>query len=128
MDGTHDLSLPRLRIVAIEAEMPVIPHPDCAEIKETVQKIQDLEIKHGFTEAVQRLLGKTEGCLHMMNLVLAMGSAAVQGMWSHMSGKRLPHENRPAGHHDMLVDSCWNGVGRTIRRQAQEQGLTSNIL
>ena len=102
------LSLPQLKIISLEAETPVIPHPDCAEIRAAVLRLQGIEIKHGFTESVQRLVGKTEGCLHMMNLVLAMGSAAVQGMWSHLSQKRQSGQiDRPDSHNDMLVDSCW---------------------
>lgn len=102
------LSLPQLKIVALEAEMPVIPHPECAEIRAAVEGLQGIEIKHGFTESVQRRLGKTQGCLHMMNLVLAMGSAAVQGMWCHFAGKRpLGQSAKSTGHDDMLLDSCW---------------------
>lgn len=113
------LSLPDLKIITVESEMPVIPHPDCAEVREAVNRLRGIEIRHGFTESVQRLLGKTEGCLHMMNLVLAMGSAAVQGMWSYMSQKRqFGHDNRPESHNEMLVDSCrvWRKDGPLVAR------------
>jgi len=102
------LSLPGLKIMNIEADMPVIPHPDCAEIKDAVQKLQHIEIKPGFTDEVQRRFGKTQGCLHMMNLILAMGSAAVQGMWTAYACKSQAGAARmPEADNGILLDSCW---------------------
>jgi hypothetical protein len=102
------LSLPSLKIISIEAEMPVIPFPECSEIKDALQKLKDMEIKHGFSDEVQRRFGKTQGCLHMMNLVLAMGSAAVQGMWSYFARIRPVEQVRTTAVHDSIVlDSCW---------------------
>ncbi len=103
-----NLSLPRLKIIGIEADMPVIPHAECSEIKDAVQRLRDMEIKHGFTDEVQRRFGKTQGCLHMMNLILSMGSAAVQGMWSYYAHKRqVGQAGMPDVDGSMLLDSCW---------------------
>ena len=110
----HDLivrmtvSLPKLRITRIEAEMPVIPHAACPEIKDCVQKLVGIEIRHGFTDDVRNLIGNTQGCIHLMNLILSMGSAAVQGMWAYFSHKK---EVSPTAVKDvdgnLLLDTCW---------------------
>ena len=105
---TMTLALPKLEIMNIEAAMPVIPHAECAEIRDAVKRLRHIVIKHGFTDEVQRRFGKTQGCIHMMNLILAMGSAAVQGMWSYYSRKKTDQQARtPDVDETMLLDSCW---------------------
>ena len=43
-----------------------------------------------------------------MNLVLAMGSAAVQGMWSYYARVRQVEPIRmPAVDESIVLDSCW---------------------
>lgn len=102
------LSLPELKIVHLEADMPVVPHATCPEIKDAVQKLEGMEIRHGFTDEVKRRFGNTEGCLHLMNLILSMGSAAVQGMWSYYAQKsRDSGVKRPKASEEMLLDTCW---------------------
>ena len=105
---TMTLSLPKLEIIDIEATMPVIPHTECSEIKDAVKRLKHVVIRHGFTDEVQRRFGKTEGCIHMLNLILAMGSAAVQGMWTYYAGKQSDKKTRtPDVDESMLFDSCW---------------------
>jgi hypothetical protein len=106
---TMKLALPRLEITDIEAGMPVIPHAECIEIKDAVKRLKHIVIRPGFTDEVQRLFGKTQGCIHMMNLILAMGSAAVQGMWSYYSRKKMDdgQAKMPDVDETMLLDSCW---------------------
>ena len=110
----HDLivrmtvSLPKLKIIHIEAEMPVIPHMACPEIKDCVQKLVGIEIRHGFTDDVRNLIGNTQGCIHLMNLILSMGSAAVQGMWAYFSHKKETSPTRiPDVDGKLLLDTCW---------------------
>ncbi|MDD5169627.1 MAG: DUF2889 domain-containing protein [Syntrophales bacterium] len=102
------LSLPKLKIIKIEAEMPVVPHTECPEIRDAVEKLRDMEIKHGFSDEVHQRFGKTQGCIHMLNLILSMGSAAVQGMWSYYARKEGDKKVKlPDVDGSMLLDSCW---------------------
>lgn len=103
------ISLPDLRIKHIESQMPTVPLEGCHEIKDAVKRLEDLSIKQGFTSEVKHKLGKTRGCLHMVNLVLSMASAAVQGMWAYYTRKREDAGTRFPKTLDgsLMFDSCW---------------------
>ncbi|MEI7591361.1 MAG: (d)CMP kinase, partial [Deltaproteobacteria bacterium] len=84
------------------------PMPECVEIKDAVKKLLGKRIVNGFSNEVKNAIGKTNGCLHITNLILAMASASVQGAWSYYSRIR-ENENvkRPSNDGAMVIDSCW---------------------
>lgn len=104
---TMELTVPGLQILSVKVDMPVVPDPGCREIRESLKKLEGLSIRPGFTLEVRALFGKAAGCLHLTQLLLAMSSAAVQGLWTY--GSRLRGEERP-GFPDidgsLLIDSC----------------------
>ena len=116
---TMELTIPQMKIVSILAEMPVVPDAGCSDIKEAVQKLEGRFIRPGFTSEVRDLFGKSSGCLHLTNLILAMSSAAVQGLWSYLSRMRegaAPSLPRTDG--SMLIDSChmWRKKGPFLEK------------
>ena len=116
---TMELTIPQMKIVSIMAEMPVVPDAGCRDIKEAVQKLEGRFIRPGFTGEVRDLFGKAAGCLHLTNLILAMSSAAVQGLWSYLSRMRegaVP--SLPATDGSMLIDSChmWRKEGPFVEK------------
>ena len=116
---TMELTIPQMKIVSIMAEMPVVPDAGCRDIKEAVQKLEGRFIRPGFTAEVRDLFGKAAGCLHLTNLILAMSSAAVQGLWSYLSRMRegaVP--SLPATDGSMLIDSChmWRKEGPFVEK------------
>lgn len=105
---TMELSVPQLRIISINADMPVVPDSGCRDIRESVQKLIGQRIRSGFTNKVKELFGKGVGCLHLTNLVLAMSSAAVQGLWSHLSRVRYGvTPPLPETEGSLFVNSCY---------------------
>jgi len=104
------LAVPTLEILSIDAAMPAHPFPECLEMCATVRQLEGLRLTSGYTAEVQRKLGRANGCLHLTNLLLAMGSAAVQGAWSFFGRKRkrklaassLLMEEKAS----VVVDSC----------------------
>ena len=113
MTARMRVSMPDLFILSLEAQMPVVPLDLCREIRSSVEKLIGLQLRPGFTDTVRALLGYTEGCVHLMNLVLAMASAAVQGTGTFYSRKR-EEDGRvqvPVRPEDLdrtvLVNSCW---------------------
>lgn len=102
------LDLPGLTIRNVTAQMPAIPMPGCAEAKQSLERLNGLQVKPGLSSEVRKIIGKTEGCLHMTNLVLSMLAAAMQGVWAYYS--RLKGE-RPIPAPDVnlsfMIDSCW---------------------
>ena len=126
------VSLPDLYILSLDAQMPIVPMDMCREIRDSVEKLVGLQLKPGFTDTVRALLGYTEGCVHLMNLALAMASAAVQGTGAFYSRKR--DDNGPGqtfarpGELDrtVLVNSCWlwreDGPLMNLIRMSQADG------
>ena len=104
-----DIALPDLEIRKARAVMDEVPIDGCREIEAFVQKLVGLKIKSGFTGKVRSLLGGVKGCLHLTNLILAMGSAAVQGFWAYYSRKREGAKGfrAPEFAPELLKDSCW---------------------
>jgi len=102
------LSIPKLEILAADVEMPNTPMKECTEIIPTLQKLKGLSIHSGFSHEVRTIFGRTQGCLHLNNLILAMGSAAVQALWSYYSRIREDGRvNMPRTDQSMIIDSCW---------------------
>lgn len=113
MTARMKVSMPDLFILSLEAQMPVVPMDLCREIRTSVEKLIGLQLRPGFTDTVRSLLGYTEGCVHLMNLVLAMASAAVQGVGAFYSRKREEDGRaqvpvRPENFDKtVLINSCW---------------------
>lgn len=102
------ISLPEIEITDAEAEMAAIPNEICQEVKDAVTKLIGIRIKQGFTQKIRKLFGGTAGCLHMTNLIISMGSAAVQGQWAYYSRKREGYHVRiPEIDLSLLLNSCW---------------------
>lgn len=121
------LSLPELMILSVSADMPVVPVAGCRDIADSVIKLTGLQIKPGFTNKVRKILAKTEGCLHLTHLILAMSAAAVQGAWTYYSRKRQSGQIRkPEMDGSMIIDSCWlwredGPLARSIRKFREEE-------
>ena len=116
---TMELSIPQMKILSITAEMPVVPDAECRDIKDAVQKLEGRFIRPGFTGEVRVLFGKASGCLHLTNLILAMSSAAVQGLWSYLSRMREgAAPSLPVTDSSMLIDSChmWRKEGPFVEK------------
>lgn len=101
-----------------EAEMPVVPHPLCPTVAETVKKIIGLPLISGFSEQVRRKLYGVEGCSHLMHLILAMGPAGLHGLWAHQ-GRKDPAASRSweeTSNLDYLINSCrlWREDGPLV--------------
>jgi hypothetical protein len=76
------VSLPGLVIEDIEARMKTAPRNECREVEKSLSGIRGTPIAAGFTRKVKNLYGGARGCTHLIALLLAMGTAAVQGAWS----------------------------------------------
>jgi hypothetical protein len=123
-----ELTIPQMKIVSIRAEMPVVPDAGCRDVKDAVQKLEGRCIRPGFTSEVRGLFGKAAGCLHLTNLILAMSSAAVQGLWSYLSRIRegaAPSLSATDG--SMLIDSChmWRKEGPFIEKIRKHRMILS---
>lgn len=96
-----------LTIEDVHTEMPGVPHEECDQTSESLNKLKGIRVAPGFTSKVKRALGGTRGCLHLTTLVLAMAPAIMQGFWVH--GSRDPGGRKITDDlmENYLVDTCW---------------------
>jgi len=112
-----------LRIIEAEADMPVIPMPDCRSTLDRVPLLAGQEIRPGFTRRVRDIMGGTRGCTHLATLTKAMAQEMVHG-W--LTEQRRETTTLPENREDMkekgfLVDSCrrWKKDGPKIQALVQ---------
>ena len=109
-----------LSILDAEAEMPFVPYDECATTLDTVKQVVGLTITHGYGNRVLERLGGVKGCTHMVHLLVAMGSAALHGYWSHKLRTRrtLPDSLEEIPEMDFVIDSCmlWKKGGPLVNR------------
>lgn len=81
----------------VEVELVAVPRDECAVVGSSLGVIKGEKITKGFSNRMKSLLGGTKGCSHLMTLVIAMGPAALQGIFSSRAQK-------PMDLHAMLAD------------------------
>jgi Protein of unknown function (DUF2889) len=73
-------------IVAVQAVTDAGPYGSaCGEIAPDYAQLVGVRIARGYRDAIRRLFGRTAGCTHMNELAGAMGSAALQALWSELT-------------------------------------------
>jgi hypothetical protein len=86
-------------IVAVAAATDAGPYDNaCGAITPDYQKLVGVRVARGYRDAIRQLLGRTAGCTHMNELAGAMGSAAMQAMWSDL----MPDPDQKP----MNIDGC----------------------
>ncbi len=109
-----------LSILDAEAEMPVVPHDECPTTQGTVKKLIGMTISHGYGDEVLERLGGIQGCAHMVQLIIAMGNAALHGYWSNKLRhfQTLPDSLKKIPELDYVINSCqvWGKNGPLIQK------------
>ncbi|HOI73775.1 MAG TPA: DUF2889 domain-containing protein [Syntrophales bacterium] len=93
-----------LEIDDLHVEMPGVPRAECLETRASLDPVKGMRIIGGFTSKVKGMAGKGQGCSHLVTLLTAMGSAAIQGFAAYKLHKS---QSLAADMTRMLVDSCW---------------------
>jgi len=117
-----------LTILEAEAEMPTVPHELCPTVLDGVKKLVGLSIASGYSNQIRRRLGGIKGCAHLTQLILAMGPAALHGLWAHLSRqpRPVPRSLEEISGLPYLINSCqlWREDGpfvREIKQKFQDQ-------
>jgi hypothetical protein len=103
----------KLVIEDIDVEMPTVPNRECLETLDSLIPLKGLPIVSGFTNRVKDLVGGNKGCAHLVALITAMASAAVQGAWVAMTSKPRDPVTYLPGAVDRIKDTCrvWRSDG-----------------
>jgi hypothetical protein len=73
-------------IVAVQAVTDAGPYGSaCGTIAPDYGQLVGLQVARGYRDAIRKLFGRTAGCTHMNELAGAMGSAAMQALWSELT-------------------------------------------
>lgn len=98
-----------LSIEDVEVRLDHVPHEDCRKTQESLRPLVGRRIEPGFSMWVRNTFGGPKGCAHLNALLLAMASAAVQGLWTHWASRPepSPRARSLAAESRYLIDTCW---------------------
>ena len=96
-----------LMIEDIDVDLISVPREACRETIECLAPIKGLSITKGFTAKVKKLTGGKKGCTHLVELILAMAPAAIQGYATYQSRKLVVFDpDRAKMILEFLVNTC----------------------
>lgn len=92
------------RVRDIEAVTDFAPYAICPAITPNFKKVIGLSIVAGWRFKVREVLGGTEGCTHLVEMLSALGTVAYQALYP----VRAARENAPSdpSRRPPLLDSC----------------------
>jgi hypothetical protein len=111
------VSCSNLLIEDIEVDLISIPREACRETIDCLAHIKGMTITAGFTAKVKKLAGGNKGCAHLVELILAMAPAVIQGFGAHQS---LKPSNLDSNHAKLilqfLINTCriWREDGPLV--------------
>jgi hypothetical protein len=106
-----------LLIEDIDVDLLSVPREFCRETLECLAPIKGLTITKGFTAKVKKLAGGNKGCTHLVELLLAMAPAAIQGYAAYQSKKPAVYDSvRAKMILQFLVNTCraWREDGPLV--------------
>jgi len=71
----------------LDVDLIAVPREACRETIDCLAPVKGMTITRGFTAKVKKAAGGSKGCTHVLELLLAMAPAAVQGFAAHQSRK-----------------------------------------
>jgi hypothetical protein len=96
-----------LLIEDIDVDLISVPREACRETIGCLAPIKGLTITKGFTAKVKKMTGGKKGCTHLVELILAMAPAAIQGYATYQSRKQVVFDpDRAKMILEFLVDTC----------------------
>lgn len=101
----------RLVVQAAELTMDHIPHAECLQATAPMDRLVGCSMGPGWRRQVQERLGELQGCAHARELLVGMGTAAIQALTQELDGARFKKPPRPMG-------QCvsWDPSGTMVRR------------
>ncbi|MGD0022901.1 MAG: DUF2889 domain-containing protein [Smithellaceae bacterium] len=108
-----------LLIEDIDVDMLSVPREACRETIGCLAPIKGLTITKGFTAKVKNLAGGNKGCTHLVELLLAMAPAAIQGYAAYQSKKpAVLDPDRAKMILEFLINTChaWRKDGPLVER------------
>jgi hypothetical protein len=113
-------------VQAVETAMDGSPYPICAGVLPNFQRLVGLQIQSGWRRRVRELLGGTEGCTHMVEMLSPLATVVLQTIRPYKrflvkeslaDGEADPTVRRP-----QQIDTCysWSREREVVRRYLPE--------
>ena len=92
-----------LNVIDVEARNVWGPYSICGDITPNFKRLKGLAIKHGWSQKTRELLGGTQGCTHLVELLGPIATTAFQTIYADRVArdKREGRQEKPA-----LIGSC----------------------
>ena len=108
----------------VEVELVAVPREECAEVRDTLAVIKGEKIARGYSNRMKSLLGGVKSCTHLMTLLIAMGPASFQGIFSSRAQKpmdmaaMLADPSRARFFMNTLLNTCrvWREDGPALKK------------
>jgi hypothetical protein len=91
-----------LTIIDIKAETLASPFEMCPKITSNYKKLKGIKIDFGWPRSVRNIVGKTKGCTHITELLLYIGTVAIQTIY----GDKQNHVSKKSKFGKGLINSC----------------------
>lgn len=108
-----------LNIIGAEAKTVWGPYSMCGDIAPNFKRLEGLTIKSGFTQKTRQLLGGTQGCTHLVELLGPIATTAFQTIYPDRArrDRAAGVRKRPA-----LIGSChaWSADSEMVRKRYPE--------
>ncbi|HYM01557.1 MAG TPA: DUF2889 domain-containing protein [Stellaceae bacterium] len=112
----------RLTIHEVEAVTDAAPYSVCPAAAETFRRLKGLDIRAGFRKRIRELIGGTEGCTHLLELLGPIATTAYQTVYPYRERRRAERQAvktaRAKGRKPSLIDSChaFASDGEVVKR------------
>ncbi len=80
----------------LDMELLAIPREICRETMGFLAPVKGMTIVRGFTAKVKKLVGGNKGCIHVVELLLAMAPTVLQGVATHRARSKTPVDSGQA--------------------------------
>jgi hypothetical protein len=97
----------------IEVAMAQVPHGECLSAQAPMRRMVGCCMRQGWRQAISERLGKVQGCAHLRELLLNMGTVAIQTL-----SPRMGQARRQDGGVPLPMGGClaWDPAGPMVAR------------
>jgi hypothetical protein len=116
-----------LVIEDVEVDLVAVPRAECNMVRDSLSVIKGERIVRGYSDRMKELLGGVKSCTHLVALLIAMGPAALQGIFSSRAQKPMDVTSMVADpvrmkfFMDTLVNTCyvWREGGPELEKMRE---------
>ncbi len=95
-----------LTIIDINAQTLASPFAICPNITSNYQKLKGIKIGPGWSRQVRKIVGLTSGCTHITELLLYIGTVAIQTIYSDTQREKSTPVDEKNSFGKGLINSC----------------------